>query len=155
MVGPEIKSKVKMIGVTKNPVIIIGQNPGHNRDGTHTGIVWENNRSANLLLEALEDRQNLILTNICNYTEITEEYLFEGQNDIIKLYHDNKPFDIICLGEFSFQHIKMLIHNNLLKCNNGSYTRVWKLHHPSYIARFNKDKEKWINEIRSIIDGKN
>ena len=64
MVGPEVKSKVKLIGKLKNPILIIGQNPGHNRDGTHTGIVWEGNRSANLLLEAIENRQNLILTKL-------------------------------------------------------------------------------------------
>jgi len=148
---PNEKLKIQLLNVAEHPTLIVGQNPGHNRDGTHTGTVWEKNRSARLLHEAIDGRDNIILTNICNYTEITPERLSEGMFDISKLIRKYKPENIICLGEYAFRHIEAMCAGRMIR-PSGYSIAIYKLHHPSYIARFNKDKDEWINKVREILD---
>lgn len=148
---PNDKLDIQLIGVGEHPTLIVGQNPGHNRDGTHTGKVWEKNRSARLLHESLDGRENIILTNICNYTEINQDRLIEGYNDISNLVYRYKPTRIICLGTYAYDHITAMCTARLIK-PHGFSIAIYKLNHPSYIARFNKDKDEWINKVREILD---
>lgn len=135
---------MQFVGVKKNPIIIVGQNPGHNYDGTHTGVAWERNKSAKLLWEAIDDRQNLILTNICNYTVITIPRLAEGVLDLYHLIKIDNPSKIVCLGNIAYTEVKKMQVQNMPK--------VFHFHHPSYIIRFNKGRNSWIKDIRKAID---
>lgn len=152
--SPEVKAKPRFINVSEFPVLIVGQNIGHNRDGTHTGTAWEKNRSAKLLNEAIKGYDNLILTNICNYTVVNHEHLIEGYEDLRDLTKKYTPKKIICLGDYSFQHMKILMTMKFVRAGKAQLVAVYKRHHPSYITRFNKDKKEWIEDIRGIISQK-
>lgn len=139
-----MKTKVepRCIHVKGFPTIIVGQNPGHFKDGSTTGIAWEKNRSAKLLEEIIEYRQNLILTNICNYPDMTDEHLDEGGEELMLLIEKARPTKVIALGVLA----QAFLDAQQLNC------RLYKLPHPSYILRFNKNKEEYINEFRRVLD---
>lgn len=139
--SPALKLKTRSVGTLKNPVFLVGINPGHNRDGTHTGTVWEKNRSAVLLNEAIEGLTNLYLTNVCNYTTLTDEHLREGLSDLKNDISVYKPSQIICFGKEAFDHV--------LKLEPDS--RIIRIYHPSYIIRFNKDREAWKRLLQFIV----
>lgn len=144
--GPQaqVKFQVKYVGVTENPVLIVGQNPGRQRQGQQTGIVWEGNRSSDLLRWVLAGQSNYILTNVCNYREITPERVLEGLEDIMQLIRIHRPRIIICLGGYA--HVAM---TNLDEVDYFEI-QVRKLPHPSFIARFNKDREKYKKLFTSL-----
>jgi uracil-DNA glycosylase len=139
--SPNLKLKTRSIGQLDRPVFLVGINPGHNRDGTHTGTVWEKNRSARLLNEAIEGLTNLYFTNVSNYTTLTDEHLREGLSDLKKDISLYKPSKIVCLGKDAFGYVSKL----------DAQSQIIRIAHPSYIARFNKDKEMWIKMLRFIV----
>jgi uracil-DNA glycosylase len=145
------KLKVNFISPKKDgkTIIIVGQNPGHNRDGTNTGTVWEKNRSARLLWSAIGESQNIILTNICNYTDMDEEKIHEGLTDLKDLMNEYKPAKVIVLGDFAYKWLKFSLYSSAYKPEET--VSVFKLHHPSYIARFNKGSEEWKKKVRRLL----
>jgi uracil-DNA glycosylase len=134
----EVKFNDIKFKVDKNPILIIGQNPGRQRLNEQTFNVWEGNRSSDFLKKCLRSEINYILTNVCNYQLITDERIQEGINDIVSLVDLYKPCKIICLGNFSYQHVKKVLNNDI---------EITKFNHPSYIVRFNKNKETYERKL--------
>jgi hypothetical protein len=141
-----------LIKVKKNPTIIVGQNPGKTREGKYSPYVWDGDtRTSNLLREAVKGHGNLILTNICNYQKIDLDTRIEGWQDFIEMFNQYQPKKIICLGEYAFRDIEMLATTKRIRASGNSGTAIYKLQHPSYIVRFNKDREEYIKEKRGIL----
>lgn len=134
----QIKFRDKSIGTIDHPVLIVGQNPGRQRTGEKTHVVWEGNRSADLLEWVLKSQTNIYLTNICNYQDITSGRLEEGKYDLQVLVMQLEPSKIICLGQYSYDIVSEM-YKQLLLWPVG-ITNIRKLPHPSWIARFNKDR---------------
>lgn len=135
------KFEVKMIGVDTEPVMIIGQNPGRQRKGAETGIVWEGNRSGDFISDIIKDHEleNVILTNVCNYREMTDEGVEEGFMDICRLGEKYNVKKVICLG--------MVAWGVMTLEGGAENVEVVSLPHPSYILRFNKDREAYIDRL--------
>jgi uracil-DNA glycosylase family 4 len=124
-----------------NPVLIVGQNPGRQRRGEQTNIVWEGNRSSDLLQWVIAGQDNIYLTNVCNYQEMTPERIEEGVYDLSVLISTLKPRVIICLGAFAHLAVAQLEMKYPIR----------KFLHPSYIARFNKDRDEYKRKILEAI----
>lgn len=129
-----------LINVSNNPIIIVGQNPGRQRGGVTEKVCWQNNQSADLLCEAIKGRDNIILTNVCQYRDMTLGNLKKGVEDLERLIKEVKPRKVISLGTIA--SIKVLG----ILLDNPSF-RVISLHHPSYVVRFNNDRTEWINKL--------
>lgn len=141
----DLKFKPKFIKVKKKPVLIVGQNPGRQRSGD-TGVVWEGNRSAFLLEEALEDRKNIILTNVCNYQQVTPSRLKRGVSDVVDMVRDYRPRMVLCLGKLSYNESRQAL-------NKSEMYNIQYLPHPSFVLRFYNDQvDEWIQELREIIE---
>jgi uracil-DNA glycosylase len=138
-----IKFQNKKINIIKNPIFIIGINPGNQRKFEQTNIVWEGNRSADFLLSILQNIDNLFLTNLYNYQDkCIKKYIIDGLNDLqknINLYNPNK---IICLGNIVFYYVQKLKYDK----------KIINFYHPSYILRFKKDKIKYKNKILTFLE---
>lgn len=147
----DIRYEDVFIDVTKNPTIIIGQNPGNQRKGTFNGKCWHGNRSADLLRSVIDGSENIVLTNACQYREMTDKQAEDGQYDLSVLINELQPFKIICLGNYSFNVVKHLMQNGFIKCKNGTSMSVYRLDHPSYIIRFNKDKPEWEEKLKGVL----
>lgn len=138
----EVRFKDKLIGDGNGPVtILVGQNPGRQRKSQQTYVVWEGNRSSDLLLEAISGAQNLYLTNVCNYQQMTDGKILEGLEHIRELVEDLEPRRVICFGQFAYSNVMSL----------GMNVEVVKLPHPSWIVRFNKDRNLWSETLRSYL----
>lgn len=111
----------------------MGQNPGRQRRDERTETVWEGNRSADLVNWILDGQVNVYLTNVCNYQKVTPERVEEGMYDLRILISDLKPSVIICLGAYAHLAVASL---------DVKYP-IRKLLHPSYIVRFNKDRDEY------------
>lgn len=152
--GPkaQVRFAEKSIGaIVHHPVLIIGQNPGRQRKGEETNIVWEGNRSSDFLMYCLLDYSNIYLTNVCNYQEITRETLNEGIYDLKILIEYLQPTHIICLGKFAEKYF------NLIAAKGLSLEKPASVHyfaHPSYVLRFNKDVEEYKDKIVNIVSRK-
>lgn len=133
--------------VGKNPVFIVGQNPGKQRIGSDIGVAWEGNRSSDLLKWVIAGQDNLYLTNVCNYRDMTSDNVNECIYDLIDDINDMKPRKIICLGNYANQKVITLWANNHIPND----IKIVKLPHPSFIARFNKDREKYKRLFTSLI----
>lgn len=129
------------INVTKNPVFLVGINPGRQRKSQQTHRVWEGNRSGDLIQEAIKGFDNLFLTNVTNYqdAELNDYRYGTGVTDLMKSIIKLQPRRIICLGVVPYLEVKKLQPN----------CEIIKLYHPSYIARFQRDRETYITELRS------
>lgn len=134
------KFKNKSIGVIKNPVLIVGQNPGKQRKNEQTFTVWEGNKSSDLLNYVIENQTNVYLTNVCNYQEMTPQRIEDGINDLRALIDELQPVKVICLGAFA----------HLAVCTLKLNYDVKRLLHPSYIVRFQKDREAYKNDFISV-----
>src|SRR5574343_483225 len=137
-----IKYKIKKIEVTENPIIIIGMCPGKQRSNFKTGVVFEGNRTGDLVLKIIEGRKNIILTNIFNYEKEykCKEIIRDGLLDIVYLIREHYPKKVIILGQFAKDHAMYIM-------------KYYKIHHvflkhPSYIIRFNKDLKKYITKFK-------
>jgi uracil-DNA glycosylase len=124
-----VKFKTVWVNVADNPVIIVGQNPGRQRFSKQDFTVWSGNRSGDLLTGCLTNCDNYVLTNVCNYQDMTEQNISDGLKDLQVMISVLSPRKIICLGNFAYDYVKSM-----------TLVPVIKLEHPSYIARFNKDK---------------
>jgi hypothetical protein len=120
-----MKKQPKFIGVTVNPILIIGEKMGNQRKGQDK-YALEGNRTGDFVHEAIGDRQNIILTNVVNYYHDFNEHLAEGIRDLEHIIDTYRPSKIICLGGIALKYISKL---NL-------EIPVVHLFHPSFINRF-------------------
>lgn len=141
-------STPRKIFVTKNPTFIVGQNPGHEKDFTHSGFAWERNRSAKFLAESIDDYINLFLTNVCPYIDLTPVNISRGVEILVKDVQEYSPKKIICLGSVAYDNVMILKDTHRINPN----TEIFRLDHPSYVLRFKKDKRKWDRDIRGILN---
>lgn len=137
------KFEAKSLGELNKPVFIVGQCPGKQRKDEQTRVVWSGNRSGKFISEILQGKTNIYLTNILNYHvdgAISDELVVKGiselQHDIEKL----NPRKIICLGNFAGDTIKNKLPLKI-------YIPIVILNHPSYILRFNKDKNAYTRKL--------
>lgn len=135
-----MKYSNRLINVGENPIIIVGQNPGRQRGGVIDPTCWKNNRSADLLLEAIDGVDNIILTNICQYRDMTKDRIQEGVDDLKTLIDEVKPSKIIFIGELAYQ-------KGINLCFKY-YVPSKSFYHPSYINRFGKDREEYKRNLR-------
>lgn len=141
-----IKYKTKNTGITANPIFIVGMCPGKQRKKNQTRIVWEGNRSGDLMTRIIRGKKNLFLTNAFNYYvdgDVPENIIDEGKFDLLEDIYRYNPRKVLCFGEVARKTIKEL---DVVKCP----IKLFK--HPSYILRFNLDKEKYIKEVRGELD---
>jgi uracil-DNA glycosylase len=138
-----VKFRTKAINVKSGLTLIVGQNPGRQRNGCNTGVVWEGNRSGDYITQLLAEIQadNVYLTNVCNYQVMTAERIREGLNDIRDVILEFEPERIICLGDFSYKLIKSMDVN----------VETVKLYHPSYVLRFNRDREEYKKAFTDLL----
>lgn len=143
-IDENVRFKEKLLDPLAVPgtVLIVGQNPGRQRRNERTQVVWEGNRSADLVNWILDGQRNVYLTNVCNYQKMTPERIEEGVHDLSVLIITLQPSVIVCLGAFAHLAVAQL---------EMSYP-VRKLLHPSYIVRFNKDREEYKRRFLSAMD---
>lgn len=132
------KFKTKQIMLGKSPVFIVGLNPGKQRKGHETGVVWEGNRSGDYLTDVLERYEvvNVYLTNICNYQKPDEEKSLEGVVDLVRDVERLRPRKIIALGDYVYAVLSKNCPVNLVK-----------VLHPSYVLRFNRDRSEYEKQL--------
>lgn len=132
--------------LSANPTLIVGQNPGRQRLGEESHVVWEGNRSSDFLMECLFEVPNTILTNVCLYQRMTHENVLEGIQELTNLIQEFQPRKIICLGNFAYRTVISLVATDRIQDVD-----IVKLPHPSYIVRFNKDKQEYKLQIRKEV----
>lgn len=140
------KFKSMRVGVGKNPVFVVGQCPGRQRKKNETFNVWEGNRSGDLMQEIIKGLDNIFLTNIVNVWsdgEIAPGQIQDGLNELTRDVKDMEPVGIMCIGAFAKRHVETSI-----KHKNIAFAK-----HPSYIIRFGKNREKYMSEVRAMIQG--
>lgn len=131
------------IEVEERPVIFVGQNPGKTRKGKYSEYVWDGDtRTSNLLREAVEGYTNIVLTNVCNYQLMSTENVDEGMEDLKKMLDDLEPRKVIALGSYAYLALQVLKLDFPVK----------RLNHPSFIVRFNRDREEYITKIRKELE---
>lgn len=118
----------KFIGVTKDPILIVGEKPGNTRNNIHYSL--QGNRTGDFVDEAIDGRTNIILANIVNlqYRGDFDHKIgvADGIIDLIEIIEVYKPRKIICLGNIAAKYIKSI----------KSDIPVVELRHPSWINRF-------------------
>lgn len=124
-------------------VMIVGQNPGKQRNGEQTGVVWEGNRSADFLLACLDGISGVFLTNACNYQDPSAEDLLEGSEDLRSAIEVWQPKRVICLGEIAYAAV------DALEIVPPSQISVF--FHPSFVVRFNKDKDGYKESLVAAV----
>lgn len=125
--------------VEERPIIVVGQNPGKTRKGKYSPYVWDGDTpTSNLLRNVVKPYTNLVLTNICNYQVMTKEHVTEGIEDLRKMIDELEPKKIICLGSYAHLAVASLSLD----------VPIVKVMHPSYIIRFNKNREEYVKKIR-------
>lgn len=128
----------KPIRVSKRPILVVGQNPGRQRKGGETKIVWEGNRSGDFIDELTKDLNNLYLTNVCNHLVLSNENVSVGVDHLRLIAMVLQPSKVVCLGEFAHRYVKQLM---------GELYPIVKLEHPSYVLRFNRDVEGYKKKL--------
>ena len=143
------KTKFQSKKIGNGETFLVGMCPGHQRKKDATNIVWEGNKSGDLMQDIIKSFNNIYITNIFNYytdSTISRELIDEGLNELKVDITNLKPKKIICFGNFAFKEV------NNLQLKNVEITKVV---HPSYILRFNMDKIKYVAETRSKIGSNN
>lgn len=138
----QVKFTPKTVNARLGCVMIVGQNPGNQRPGQRTNIVWEGNKSADLLLKAIDGIDNLFITNICNYQDpLDRSRISEGLDDLRKAVEVYQPERIVCIGARAHLAVMATVPQ----------IHIRKLTHPSYVIRFGKDQQRWIDRLRRAI----
>lgn len=142
-----MKFETQFIQVGERPTFIVGQNPGRQRRKTLLpGFAWDGNPSADLLLEAIEGLENLVLTNVWQYhwEDSTEELIYEGTNDLQHMMRVLEPGKVIALGQLAYEACCAIYLSHT--------PPIARLEHPSYICRFKRDRADWIHRLRREIE---
>ena len=119
--------------------VVVGQNPGRQRNGEQNNVAWCGNRSGDLMMEVAARIPNLYLTNVCNYQEMNNDRIQEGLRDIRNFLLMNRVDKIVCLGLFAYENIKSIDTGNI---------PVKVFHHPSFVLRFNKNPEQYKRRLK-------
>lgn len=137
--------KPKFIGPLSNPTLIVGEKPNTTRDGSTVSLVG--NRTGDFVAEAIEDRTNIILTNVVNilYSGKFDRTfgVADGVLELVQLIEDYKPRKIICLGGIAEEFVNSIVSDCPKIC----------LRHPSWINRFrNKERLDYIKILQNELD---
>lgn len=121
--------------------MIVGQNPGRQREGQQNCQVFHGNRTGDLVEEAIEGLTNIILTNACNYQLPHEQGMdYEGWAELRYLIQKHEPRKVICLGEVAY---------NVVLRQRIKGLKIVKMVHPSWVNRFNHgDRKPFIKQLR-------
>jgi uracil-DNA glycosylase len=122
------------------PVMIVGLCPGRQRKKDQNFLVFHGNRTGDLVEEIIKDQDNIILTNTSNWIKQDQHKLsaHEGAKDLIDIVSRFKPRKIICLGTYAFNFVN----------DRGFTVPIVHLPHPSWVLRFNKDKNNYIKKFK-------
>jgi len=139
--------KSRKIGEMKNPIFIVGMCPGKQRKQDANFEVFHGNRTGDLIEKVIQSKSNIFLTNVINQRvdgKITLEVVEEGRREFINDVAELDPCKIICLGKFAYHHATLWL---------SSVPKIEIVHvqHPSYVLRFNKDVENYINKLISLL----
>ena len=140
------KYKTRLIG-DKNPIFIIGMCPGRQRKRHKNFEVFHGNRTGDLIEKIVKDK-NVFLTNIINFRvkgRISKEDIEAGRQEFLNDIERLKPQKVICLGNFSYTAVSKWLKSMSRQID------VIKITHPSYILRFNKDIDIYINKLTNLI----
>lgn len=77
---------------------------------------------------------------------MTHENVLEGIQELTNLIQEFQPRKIICLGNFAYRTVISLVATDRIQDVD-----IVKLPHPSYIVRFNKDKQEYKLKIRKEV----
>lgn len=148
-----LKFKPREIGLSKTKftaTMIVGICPGHQRKKDQNLFVLSGNRIGDLVDEAIKNHNNIYMTNIFNdyYPEIKdkkypETAVNEGKNQLVKNINRIQPKKIICLGTYALKHATECVKKCKVKRPS-----ICMILHPSYIIRFNKDRNKWKQQLQ-------
>lgn len=142
-----VKKKPKYIGAISRPIIIVGEKMGQQRTGSDT-YALEGNRTGDFVHEAIDDRENIVLTNIDNhfYPGIFDHKsptLGIGIADLIELFEEVNPSKIITLGSIAKEYIASIVTD----------CEVINLPHPSWINRFHsKNRSQYVKQLTDALD---
>lgn len=136
--------KTNTIG--KGTTFIVGFGPGKQRRNEQSGIVWEGNKSGDIMQEIIKGKKDLFLTNAQNVWtdgEITDEMWEKGFRSLQANVNLKKPKKILAFGGVAAK----MCHRLKLpeKCEIVEFV------HPSYIVRFNKDRDEYIKAVKETI----
>ena|SRR6478609_7162756 len=143
-----IRQKERFIEVTEFPTLIVGQCPGRQRREDTVDYVFHGNRTGDFIEMVIEGKKNIILTNVVNYYEVgknflvNEKILQKGINELSSLIEKEKPYKIICLGNYAINAVKNLEPKNAI---------IYAIEHPSYVLRFQKDVNKYTDFFKLIL----
>ena len=134
------------IGVTKYPIIIVGEKPNKTRDGSTLSLTG--NRTGDFVHEAIGPRENIILTNVVNELYPGEfdknKGIAEGILNLISLIELHRPRKIICLGEIASTYIRSI------SIITGE---IVDLKHPSWVNRFKHgERADYIKFLQDELD---
>lgn len=139
-----LEFKTRRIEIEDSPVFICGMCPGRQRKNDQNREVFHGNRTGDLVEQVIKGKKNIFLTNVFNYRidgKITKDIIrigvLELRNELLK----QKPYKVIALGNFAYEHVLELIKDT------GLHLNIVKLQHPSYILRFNKPKDLYIKQF--------
>lgn len=141
-------------------IVFIGERPGQVRKTCHDYFAFKGNKSGDLLHKITSKIKNrgYILMNVIPYhiKGVTNDEarmhdtLIEYKKFSSELYLYMKYFpvtDIVCLGEFSYKMYNKYCVNKLKKISHN----IWSFAHPSFIMRFNMDKDIYIYTILRVL----
>jgi hypothetical protein len=142
------KKLEKFINVGIRPVIIVGEKMGRQRIGQDT-YALEGNGTGDFVHEAIEDLDNIILTNVNNHYykgdfDHNHPGVREGLSDLFELFLLYEPVKIICLGNIAYNYVA--------KVKKPDDCPVISFRHPSWINRFKrKTRHLFLEELRNEI----
>jgi hypothetical protein len=142
------KTRPREINISLEPTFIIGQCPGRYIKQQTTFYDWDDmGRSGSFLNKIIKDIDNLYLTNIYHYpiSKPSQKIILEGVMELAYDFIKYEPSKIVCLGNFAYDVMKKYF------ISDSIVDIVFKVEHPSYILRFNKDKDKYKRNLRQII----
>jgi uracil-DNA glycosylase len=135
----------KFIEVSDNPIIIVGERPGLTRDGSQFALYG--NRTGDFVHEAIDDKKNLILTNLYNVLhegDFDLRHVADGVLDLIELIEIYEPSLIVTLGKPAETYVQSI---SIIKCP------IYSMPHPSWINRFkSKYRQDYINQLKHELD---
>lgn len=140
------KKQPKYIKVGINPVIIVGEKMGKQRIGQDK-YALEGNRTGDFVHEAIDNQENIILTNIVNYYypgnfNPNLNHMDECLKELDELIILMQPSIIIALGGIAKHYLIKL----------GYRKRIIEFPHPSWINRFMSSKRnKYIELLNKTI----
>lgn len=141
-----IKYKTRKIG--NGTVFLIGWCPGKQRKKDNNFEVFHGNRTGDFIEKMIADCKSVYLTNVFNYyvDEITDEMYDQGLKELKEDILALKPYKCILLGRVASLRVRKLCSEMNLKVS------LTDLEHPSYVLRFNKDKDIYTTKLKKVLN---